>query len=180
MCRSRRQRVQHRRRPRHRGPPQRHPRVVAGRRRSPGDSRMTDFLKAEQLSNAKWRVLAIPFGGPFKGGKDSDDEYFSLRTDIKASWFKERPVLFHHGQDEVLKDADLGTEDDLELEDDGWWGKLWLDRSNRYFAQVNKLLAAGKMYGSSGALGHLVQKARDGERSEEHTSELQSQFHLVC
>jgi hypothetical protein len=26
-----------------------------------------DFLKAEQLSAAKWRVLAIPYGGPFQG-----------------------------------------------------------------------------------------------------------------
>ena len=122
-----------------------------------------DYLKAEQLSTAKWRVLAIPFGGPFKGGRDLDGEYFSPRTDIKADWFRERPVLFHHGGDEVIKDESLGTEDDLELEPDGWWGKLWLDRSNRYWAQVSALLAAGKAYGSSGALGHLVQKARDGE-----------------
>ena len=128
-----------------------------------GKATTVDYLKAEQLSTAKWRVLAIPFGGPFKGGKDADGEYFSARTDIKKDWFRERPVLWHHGGDEVLKDESLGTEDDLELERDGWWGKLWLDRSNRYWEQVNALLAAGKVYGSSGALGHLVQKARDGE-----------------
>jgi hypothetical protein len=115
-------------------------------------------IKAEQLGTAKWRVLAIPFGGPFKGGKDLDGEYFSPRSDIKADWFDKRPVLFHHAQDETVKDATLGTEDDLELEDDGWWGTVWLDRSHQYWAQVTKLLAAGKMYGSSGALGHLVRK----------------------
>jgi hypothetical protein len=122
-----------------------------------------DPLKAEQLTSVKWRVLAIPFGGPFAGGKDLDGEYFSPRTDIKADWFPTRPVLWHHGGDQVMKDAILGTEDELVKEGDGWWGTMWLDRSARYWAQVSALLAAGKVYGSSGALGHLVQKAKDGE-----------------
>src|SRR5262245_15736685 len=30
-----------------------------------------DFLKAEQINSSKWRVLSIPFGGPFEG-KDLD------------------------------------------------------------------------------------------------------------
>jgi hypothetical protein len=115
-------------------------------------------IKAEQLGSAKWRVLAIPFGGPFQGGKDLDGEFFSRKTDIKADWFDRRPVLFHHGQDGTVKGETLGTEDDLELEEEGWWATVWLDRANQYWAQVTKLLAAGKMYGSSGALGHLVQK----------------------
>ena len=121
-----------------------------------------DNLKAEQLGSAKWRVLAIPFGGPMKGGKDLDGEFFSPRTDIKPAWFKERPVLFHHGQDETARD-DLGIEDELALEKDGWWGKLWLDRSHRYWSQIDALLRAGKMYGSSGSIAHLVRKGRDGE-----------------
>lgn len=124
---------------------------------------MSEPLKAVQLTNAKWRVLAIPFGGPFAGGKDADGEYFSPRTDVKADWFRERPVLWHHGGDGTIKDESLGTEDELKREDDGWWATVWLDRSNRYWEMVNSLLAAGKVYGSSGALGHLVQKARDGE-----------------
>ena len=93
-----------------------------------------------------------------QGGKDLDGEFFSPRTDIKADWFDKRPVLFHHAQDASLKDSTLGVEDDLELEDDGWWGKVWLDRANQYWARVSALLASGKMYGSSGALGHLVRK----------------------
>lgn len=122
-----------------------------------------DFLKAEQLSNSKWRVLAIPFGGPFKGGRDLDGEFFSPRTDIKPEWFRDRPVLWHHGQDEAVKSDILGVEDDLKREDDGWWATVWLDRSARYWDHVNGLLAQGKVYGSSGALGHLVEKAHNGE-----------------
>jgi hypothetical protein len=120
-----------------------------------------DTIKAEQIGSAKWRVLAIPFGGPFKGGKDLDGEFFSPRTDIKARWFAERPVLFHHGQDGTVKDSDLGIEEmDEEAKDDGWWGTLWLDRSAAYWDKVNTLLRAGKMYGSSGAIAHLVRKDR--------------------
>ena len=122
-----------------------------------------DNLKAEQLGSAKWRVLAIPFGGPFKGGRDSDGEYFSPNTDIKAHWFKARPVLFHHGMDTEIEDEDIGTAEEPVKRDDGWWVDLWLHRSSQYWARINQLLAAGKMYGSSGTIGYLVKKAKDGE-----------------
>jgi hypothetical protein len=120
-------------------------------------------LKAEQLGTAKWKVLAIPFGGPLKGGKDLDGEFFSPRTDPKPGWFKERPTLFHHGQDETIGDEDVGIEGELKKEDDGWWAPLWLDRQSRYFAQLDALIRAGKMYGSSGSMPHLVKIAKDGE-----------------
>jgi hypothetical protein len=121
-------------------------------------------MKAEQVGSARWRVLAIPFGGPLKGGKDLDGEFFTARTDVKASWFKERPVLWHHAGDATVGDEPLGVEGDLKQEVDGWWADMWLDKSSRYWAQVNALLAAGKVYGSSGALGHLVRKdAKTGE-----------------
>lgn len=119
-----------------------------------------DTMKAEQIGTHKWRVLAIPFGGPF-AGRDLDGEFFSPRTDIKDHWMKERPVVFHHGQDEVLEDSELGVETDLVKHDDGWWAQLWLNRSNRYWAQVDALLRAGKMFGSSGALAHFVRKDRE-------------------
>ena len=122
-----------------------------------------DPIKAEQLTSAKWRVLAIPFGGPLKGGKDLDGEFFSPRTDPKPNWFKEHPVLFHHGMDKAIGDEDVGIEGELEKERDGWWADVWLDRSHRYFAQLDALIRAGKMFGSSGSMSHLVKIAKDGE-----------------
>jgi hypothetical protein len=119
---------------------------------------MNEPIKAEQTGTAKWRVLAIPFGGPYKGNKDSDGEFFSERTDVKPHWFKERPVLWHHGMDKTKDDPDdaIGTEGDLTKEKDGWWAEMWLDRSNQYWQQVTRMLAAGKVYGSSGSLGHVA------------------------
>ena len=117
-----------------------------------------DNLKAEQLTGSKWRVLAIPFGGPFKG-RDLDGEYFDAATDIKPRWFKARPVVFHHGMDQAAKDEDYGEQElDDEASTDGWWGTVWLNRSARYWAEVDAMLRAGKMYGSSGAISHLVRK----------------------
>lgn len=120
-----------------------------------------DTLKAEQVGAAKWRVLAIPFYGPFKGGKDFDGEFFDRETDIKPRWFTQRPVIFHHGQDPEVKDAELGEQElDAAPTDEGWWGTIWLDRSNRYWSIVSEWLAAGKAFGSSGAIAHLVRKNR--------------------
>lgn len=121
----------------------------------------SEALKAEQLGTAKWRVLAIPFGGELDG-KDEDGEYFSPRTDPKPHWFKEHPVIFHHGKAE-LGDDDVGIEGEIVKEKDGWWAPLWLDRQSRHFAQLDALIRGGHMYGSSGSMGHLVRKAKDGE-----------------
>jgi hypothetical protein len=118
-----------------------------------------NFLKAEQLKTNKWRVLSIPFGGPFDG-KDLDEEFFSKNTDIKPDWFDRRPLVWHHNLDQTMKgggDSVLGTADDLELDDDlGWWTTIWLDRSHRYWAEVDAMLRAGKIFGSSGSLPNFV------------------------
>jgi hypothetical protein len=119
-----------------------------------------NFLKAEQISAAKWRVLSIPFGGPFDG-KDLDEEFFSDRTDIKEAWFDRRPLVWHHNLDGTMKaDPVLGTADDTEKSDEGWWSTLWLDRAHSYWAQVDALLRAGKVYGSSGSLPNFVKTDR--------------------
>jgi len=121
-----------------------------------------DYLKADQIGSNKWRVLAIPFGGEFKGRKDADGEFFSLRTDVYGPYkgiLSERPVAFHHGDDPQVDGDSVGIQDDLELDEKlGWWGRLWLDRSHRYHAQIDALLRAGKMYGSSGSIRQFVRK----------------------
>ena len=50
-----------------------------------------NFLKAEQLSAAKWRVLSIPFGGPFDG-KDLDEEFFRRAHRHQGSLVRPAPA----------------------------------------------------------------------------------------
>lgn len=114
-----------------------------------------DFLKAERIGPNKFRVLAIPFGGPLSG-KDTDDQFFSRDTDIKPDWFTARPLLFHHGQDPTIKDEAIGYTDDLGLEDDGWWVTAWVNRTSRYWSQIETLMDRTKMFGSSGTLNYLA------------------------
>lgn len=120
-----------------------------------------DYLKADIVRTGHYRVLALPFGSPTK--KDLDGDYFSPRTDPKADWFSERPVIFHHGVDSWVGSSKLGVQEQITRKADGWWGDVWLEKDNEYFPEVAKRIEQGTMYGSSGAMPHLVRKAKDGE-----------------
>ena len=119
-------------------------------------------LKAKLIDDNHFRLLAIPFGGPVDG-KDLDGEYFSKRTDIKPDWFSERPVLWHHGQDEYMKDTVIGKATDLEQDEDGWWVDVWLKRGQKYAELVSQLSQKAPLYGSSGTISYLRRSAPDGE-----------------
>src|SRR6185369_5012172 len=112
------------------------------------------------LALNQWRLMSVSASkySPSRS-RPLNGEYFDAETDIKRHWFKANPVVFHHGQDTSAKDEDYGEE---ELDDapaiDGWWGTVWLNRSARYWAEVDKMLRAGKMFGSSGAISHFVRK----------------------
>ena len=123
-----------------------------------------EFLKAEVVKSGHYRVKAIPFYGPLKG-RDLDGQFFSERTDTKPDWFPQGPVLWHHGLDRSM-DADsvkVGMRDTIKREGDGWWGEVWLDKQNRYFAQIDAMINAGRMYGSSGTMPNLVKAGANGE-----------------
>jgi cation transport regulator ChaB len=102
--------------------------------------------------------LAIPFGGPF-AGKDIQGEAFGPDTDLALEWFPEegRPVIYHHGLDEGMKTALAGRQIARELRDVGHWVKVQLDKRNRYFEQISKMVNDGLLSFSSGSLGHLVE-----------------------
>jgi hypothetical protein len=124
-------------------------------------------VKAADDGSGALDILAIPFGGPFEGGKDSDGEYFSERTDLALDWFPmRRPLLFHHGLDETgpgvspVGYVDVTT---ARKTPEGWWVRAWLDKQHRYFAEIGQLIEEEALFASSGAMPHLVRKARDGE-----------------
>ena len=128
---------------------------------------MTDFttptaIKASLVDDNHFRLLAIPFGGPL-GGKDLDGEYFSAKTDIKPDWFSERPVLWHHGQDEYMSDTVIGKATDLTKEDDGWWVDVWIKAGEKRAELVKRLAQKAPIFGSSGTIGYLRKATKAGE-----------------
>lgn len=107
--------------------------------------------------------LAIPFGGPM-AGKDLQGESFGPDTDLALDWFPEegRPVIFDHGLDEGIKTALVGRQIERAAQDIGHWVKVQLDKRNRYFQQISKLVNDGVLSFSSGSIGHLVKTDSDG------------------
>jgi len=124
-------------------------------------------VKFASGSDDEIEILAIPYSGPLSGGRDTDGEYFSKRTDLCLDWFpNERPLIYDHGMDRdgpgvsVVGRTDAKT---MREDEHGRWVKAQLDKSNAYYQFIKQLIGHGVLHGSSGAMPHLTQKARSGE-----------------
>ncbi len=111
-------------------------------------------------------VLGVPFGGQ-NGGKDSDGEYFSERTNLYKEHFKTVPVFYYHGFTPDGKPQGdpivIGTAQYSHKDAKGHWYRVILDKANEYAKRVWEAARKGLARASSGALAHLVRKAQDGE-----------------
>lgn len=107
----------------------------------------------------------MPFGGPFSGS-DLDGQRFTAKTDFAFSWFGEgaRPLLYHHGLDGDAGTDVVGRVKAWEVKTDlGVWTQAQLDKQSKYFAAIKEMIAAGKLYFSSGAMAHLVEVGKSGD-----------------
>jgi hypothetical protein len=126
---------------------------------------MQNAVKFLPGSQDRILVRAIPFGGLLRG-RDTDGEFFSKRTDLCLDWFPtERPLLYDHGLDLKTGVAVVGRVDSatLKQDDDGWWVQAQIDRAGEYYRVIRALIEQDVLYGSSGAMSHLTQKAANGE-----------------
>lgn len=107
--------------------------------------------------------LAIPFGSPER--RDLQGEWFSKRTDLHLEWFPAdgRPVLYHHGQDEDVNGGLIGRQTSHQVDEDGVWVEVQLERRNKYVELLRRLLEKGALGFSSGALPSLVKTLKSGE-----------------
>lgn len=113
-------------------------------------------------SDTEIEGLAIPFGGPF-AGKDFDGEDFGPDTDFAFDLYPQgRPLIYDHGIDAKVKLTVQGRQIEHEMHDEGVWARAQLDKSAKYHATVAKLIAAGKLFFSSGSVPHLVETAANG------------------
>lgn len=109
---------------------------------------------------------AIPFGGPVKGGKDLDGEFFAPDTNFCLDWFPEdgRPVLYDHGFDRDLKLDVIGRQTSKYVDGDlGIWAETQLNMAHRYGEMILDLAKKGVLGYSSGALGGYVQREKNGK-----------------
>lgn len=110
--------------------------------------------------------LLLPWGG-IHNGKDLDGEYFSAKTNFCLEWFPEpatRPLLYDHGLDPDAGPTVVGRIKSIEIKaDTGGWMQAQLDKQSKYFAAIKEMVERGKLYLSSGAMAHLVQRGAKGE-----------------
>ena len=111
------------------------------------------------------------FGGHivlFSTPKDPDLtlDYFTKSTDYDFEDGDSRSIYYQHGMDSQLKNAKLGRAE-LKMDDIGVWMEGQITLRNEYADAVVKLLEAGELGLSSGALSHLVRReAKKGLVSE--------------
>ena len=123
-------------------------------------------LKATILDDDAVSILSIPYGGPipsphYKKGMDLDGEFFTERTDVKADWFSERPVLWHHGRDPYMQDTLFGKAVNFRQEEDGWWSDIWFKIGEKRKSLIDMLAKKGaEIFGSSQTIPTLAKADR--------------------
>jgi len=108
-------------------------------------------------------TLTIAGYGVVWGGKDLEGEYFTRDTDFWFDRITERPMtLYDHAQDGTIKRSVLGRVSRKVANDVGLWIEAQIDRANQYADAIRELTEKGVLGWSSGAVGHLVDRDKDG------------------
>jgi len=95
--------------------------------------------------------------------KDLQGDYFTPETELMLDHYKSAPLLFHHGLDDSIGLSVIGKRLDAKSDDVGVFVQSWIDKSNRYWAMVEPLLKAERLFYSPGSASHLVKRAPDGK-----------------
>ncbi len=59
--------------------------------------------------------------------KDLHGEFFTPDTNFELAWYEERPALYHHGLDGVIKTQVIGSIKKLTQDAEGIWAEAQLD-----------------------------------------------------
>jgi hypothetical protein len=131
------------------------------------DTELQLTIKAVE-QNGEWvlEVLGVPFGGPYKGGKDAHGEYFHADTRIHEDKFPTPPAVFYHGFNDdgtpSGSPAYLGKSMGQPVKrGDGWWWKVVIDQTAQFASRVWDAAKRGALRVSSGSAAHLVRYGKD-------------------
>lgn len=98
--------------------------------------------------------------------RDLDGEFFAPDTEELTTIFKamgKLPWLYDHATDSLVKSTVVGKIDVMEPDDMGLWYEAQLDKSNRYYDAVQKLIAQRRLGTSSGTLPGARKVAKNGK-----------------
>jgi len=126
-------------------------------------------LTIKALDNWELDVLGIPYGSP--SDKDADGEYFTSETNLHSDKFGLPPVIYAHGLKSEHPEY-IGKVISHEDRSDGRWYRVILDNTKAAAKIIWEAAQKGMAFGSTGAVAHLVRKARDGRILEWPIGEL--------
>lgn len=122
-----------------------------------------DHRAVKALGQNRIGEYLVLWGGPDQ--KDLDSEYFSRETEELTAIFQavgRVPILYHHAMDGVVKTSVVGLLDIMQPDDIGMWVEGELDKASKYRQAIEKLVAEGALYWSSGTLPGARKAAPDG------------------
>lgn len=98
----------------------------------------------------------------FSTAEDPDlvGDFFTKDTDLHYP--SEMPVLYNHGLDKTIKKRVIGKAS-VTIDEVGAWTESQLNLRDEYEKEIYKLVEAGKLGYSSGALSHLVEREPAGK-----------------
>ena len=117
--------------------------------------------KAAVKAAGDWEldVLGVPFGGP-DGGKDSDGQWFTARTNIHRESYPAIPVVYYHGLSPDRRPMGepeiIGKAQYLRVGPEGHWWHVVLDKGSALAKRIWEAAKAGKARASSGTIDYLA------------------------
>jgi 2'-5' RNA ligase len=110
-------------------------------------------------------VLGVPFGGP-DGGKDSDGQFFSARTNIHRESYPTIPAVYYHGlspEGRPMGEPEIiGKAQYLRVGQEGHWWHVILDKSSEFAKRIWDSAQKGTARASSGTIDYLARLLVNG------------------
>lgn len=105
-------------------------------------------------------IVVVGWGVVF-GGLDLCSTRFTKDTDYwLAQLGATKVALYDHGMNDAIKQTVIGSAL-ITMAEDGLWVEAELEKHSKYVQQISKLIDAGVIGWSSGAIGHLIDGAED-------------------
>ena len=94
--------------------------------------------------------LGVPYGEDLYG------ETFVETTNFALGWFKQRPLLFEHGRDDLVGIDELGSVRKIDPVEKGLWVQTQLNKRHDYYEAIAELIDAEALGFSSGSAPNLI------------------------